>query len=153
MGFVDGTGDETKHSIPDSCQIPMMGKSQRVTLEMTSQGGPREAGGLLAATLSKLQSNLTAGLTFEQVFARKQKYGPNELGGGKDEGKGNGGLVGRFWSEYGEGIKNYTEQFQNPLILLLIGSAIISLLLGQYDNAISIALVHFNLIFFYLQYF
>ena len=32
------------------------------------------------------------------------------------------------------------DQFQNPLILLLIGSALISVLLGQYDNAISIGL-------------
>lgn len=33
------------------------------------------------------------------------------------------------------------EQFENPLILLLFGSALVSLFLGQYDDAFSIALV------------
>jgi magnesium-transporting ATPase (P-type) len=102
--------------------------------------------GLLDSTLQKLAVNLTKGLTYEQVFNRKQQYGSNEL-----EAKQLSSIAGRapgfiadFWVEYGEVVGQYVEQFQNPLILLLIGSAAISLLLGQYENAISIALVFVN---------
>lgn len=34
--------------------------------------------------------------------------------------------------------KRYLEQFKDPLILLLLGSAVLSLLIKQYDDAISI---------------
>lgn len=34
--------------------------------------------------------------------------------------------------------KKYLEQFKDPLILLLLGSAVLSLLIKQYDDAISI---------------
>lgn len=36
--------------------------------------------------------------------------------------------------------KKYLEQFKEPLILLLLGSAVISVLVGQYDDAISITI-------------
>lgn len=35
----------------------------------------------------------------------------------------------------------YLEQFKNPLIQLLLASVIISVVMGQYDDAISISLV------------
>lgn len=38
-------------------------------------------------------------------------------------------------------LAKYLEQFQNPLILLLLASAAISLLMGQMENCISITLV------------
>ncbi len=100
--------------------------------------------GLLEDTIGKLEVDLSKGLSYEQVFIRRQKYGPNELQ--TDESDGVSDIspsrnpVKWFWNEYGDLIKQYIEQFQNPLILLLIGSATISLLLGQYDNAISITL-------------
>lgn len=34
--------------------------------------------------------------------------------------------------------KKYLEQFKDPLILLLLGSAVLSLLIKQYDDALSI---------------
>lgn len=34
--------------------------------------------------------------------------------------------------------KKYVEQFKDPLILLLLGSAVLSLLIKQYDDAVSI---------------
>ena len=34
--------------------------------------------------------------------------------------------------------KKYLDQFNNPLIYLLLGSALISILMGQYDDAASI---------------
>lgn len=35
----------------------------------------------------------------------------------------------------------FTFQFRNPLILLLLGSAVVSVLTKEYEDAISIALV------------
>lgn len=97
--------------------------------------------GLLESTLSKFTVDPSSGLTFEQVFIRKQQYGPNELGHDASESSGKSGFLGKLKEEYGELVGQYLEQFQNPLILLLIGSAAISVLLGQFENAISIALV------------
>lgn len=91
--------------------------------------------------MAKFSVDPSKGLTFEQVFVRKQQYGPNELGHDASEASGKAGFLGRLKQEYGELVGQYLEQFQNPLILLLIGSAAISLLLGQFENAISIALV------------
>ena len=36
--------------------------------------------------------------------------------------------------------KKFIEQLQQPLILLLLGSAFVSLIVGQYDDAFSITL-------------
>lgn len=36
--------------------------------------------------------------------------------------------------------KKFMEQLQQPLILLLLGSAFVSLVVGQYDDAFSITL-------------
>ena len=38
-------------------------------------------------------------------------------------------------------LEKFIDQFKQPLILLLFGSALISALLGSYDDAISITLV------------
>jgi Ca2+-transporting ATPase len=35
----------------------------------------------------------------------------------------------------------FLEQFRNPLILLLLASALVSLLMGQLENCVSITLV------------
>lgn len=73
---------------------------------------------------------------------RGQEYGPNELShkAASKEDENRTGFIGRFWEEHGELISGYFEQFQDPLIMLLMGSAIVSLLLGQLENAISIGL-------------
>ncbi|KAJ3415912.1 High affinity Ca2+/Mn2+ P-type ATPase-like protein [Chytridiales sp. JEL 0842] len=55
---------------------------------------------------------------------RRRISGPNELGDTEEE-----TLLSKF-----------IEQFKNPLILLLFGSAAISVLLGQIDDAVSITL-------------
>lgn len=41
----------------------------------------------------------------------------------------------------GSMVAKYIEQFRNPLILLLLCSAVVSLLLGQLENCVSITLV------------
>lgn len=84
----------------------------------------------------------------EQVVRAKDHYGSNDLLALKEKKRSRWagfGPFGRFWDEYGDLVGSYLEQFQNPLILLLIGSAAISLVLGQLDNAISIALVRSGL--------
>jgi P-type Ca2+ transporter type 2C len=63
-----------------------------------------------------------SGLSDIQVIERQQKEGKNELD-----------LAGKETM-----VDKFIEQFQNPLILLLLGSSSISVLIGQYDDAISI---------------
>jgi Ca2+-transporting ATPase len=75
------------------------------------------------------------GLSEKQVRLRQQTHGPNvvltadEL---REEAQ-----VGRLWIPMG--LRKYVQQYNNPLILLLLASAAISLMLGQYENAVSIA--------------
>lgn len=64
------------------------------------------------------------GLSFEEVELRQHKYKKNELDMEPKE-----SLMHKFM-----------EQFQDPLIMLLLGSALLSLLVGQVNDAISIAI-------------
>jgi Ca2+-transporting ATPase len=76
-------------------------------------------------TLAELQSNMDAGLASQEADFRRAKYGPNELA-----------------TEEGESLAlKFMEQLKQPLNLLLLGSAFVSLLMGQYDDAFSITLV------------
>jgi Ca2+-transporting ATPase len=75
--------------------------------------------------LSELNTNAANGLDTVEAEIRRRLVGPNELGDTEEE-----TLLSKF-----------IDQFKNPLILLLFGSSAISLLLGQIDDAISIALV------------
>lgn len=104
----------------------------------------KSAPGLLEATLKRYQVDSSHGLTSEQVFVRRQQYGPNELCHKASTSEKSNNIFGKLKEEYGDMVGQYLEQFQNPLILLLIGSAAVSLLLGQMENAISIALVPRN---------
>lgn len=63
------------------------------------------------------------GLGEEEGRRRHLLHGPNELDVGEKE---------PIW-------KKYLEQFKNPLILLLLAAAAISVFMGQKDDAISIA--------------
>mmetsp|Transcript_37866 Transcript_37866/g.49849 ORF Transcript_37866/g.49849 Transcript_37866/m.49849 type:complete len:913 (-) Transcript_37866:343-3081(-) len=68
--------------------------------------------------------NVSQGLSSAEVLQRQQLYEPNELIAQEDD-----PLYIKF-----------LEQFKDPLIMLLLGSAIISFLFGQFDDAISITL-------------
>jgi Ca2+-transporting ATPase len=70
----------------------------------------------------KLQSNLREGITWKEAENRRLILGPNEFVVKEEE---------PLW-------KKYIEQFQNPLILLLLASAFVSVLMRQVDDAISI---------------
>ncbi|XP_041377017.1 calcium-transporting ATPase type 2C member 1-like [Gigantopelta aegis] len=68
------------------------------------------------------QTNLDLGLTTDEVTRRKHIYGPNEFEITKEE---------PLW-------KKYLGQFNSPLILLLLGSAVVSVFMKQVDDAVSI---------------
>ncbi|XP_034466527.1 calcium-transporting ATPase type 2C member 1 isoform X2 [Hippoglossus hippoglossus] len=69
-----------------------------------------------------LQADLQSGLTQEEVNRRRVYHGWNEFDIGEEE---------PLW-------KKYILQFKDPLILLLLASAVISVLMHQFDDAISI---------------
>ncbi|XP_032415401.1 calcium-transporting ATPase type 2C member 1 isoform X1 [Xiphophorus hellerii] len=69
-----------------------------------------------------LQADLQAGLTQEEVTRRRVYHGWNEFDISEDE---------PLW-------RKYISQFKDPLILLLLASAVISVVMHQLDDAISI---------------
>lgn len=70
----------------------------------------------------RLQVDIRTGLLWEEAEHRKQLFGHNEFNLKEEE---------PTW-------KKYVEQFKNPLILLLLGSAAVSVCMKQFDDAISI---------------
>jgi Ca2+-transporting ATPase len=76
-----------------------------------------------AETASRLQTSLTHGLTSSEAFRRLQDKGPNELPHDEPE---------PLWLRF-------LGQFKDPLILLLLCSAGASIVVGNQDDAISIA--------------
>lgn len=74
--------------------------------------------------LAEQRTNIDTGLSFDDVEYRRRLSGPNELTVEEEE---------PIWEKF-------AEQFKNPLIMLLFGSAAISLLLQEIKDAISIAL-------------
>ncbi|CAJ0592843.1 unnamed protein product [Cylicocyclus nassatus] len=72
--------------------------------------------------LHMLRSDGEHGLSTAEASLRRQYHGYNEFEVSEQE---------PIW-------KKYTEQFKNPLILLLLGSAAVSLLMRQFDDAVSI---------------
>eukprot|EP01039_Chlorochromonas_danica_P007633 gene7633-8435_t len=73
--------------------------------------------------ISVFDSNLETGLSNSAVGSLQTQHGRNKLNEGEKEAF--------IWK--------YLEQFKEPLILLLLGSATLSALVGQYDDAFSIA--------------
>jgi len=72
--------------------------------------------------ISSFSSDLKEGLSVTEVTSRLVEYGENKFEiDEKDP---------LWW--------RYLEQFKDPLILLLLGSAAVSVLVGQYEDAISI---------------
>lgn len=70
----------------------------------------------------QLQTNTREGLSWSEADNRRKILGPNEFVVTEPE---------PLW-------KKYLEQFQNPLILLLLGSAFVSICMHQLDDAVSI---------------
>jgi len=74
--------------------------------------------------LRKLHTDAQHGLASSDVEDMRTIHGPNEVGVKEDE---------PLW-------KKFLEQFNDPMILLLLCSAFVSIVLGQYDDAISISI-------------
>uniref|UniRef100_A0A4W6DNJ9 P-type Ca(2+) transporter n=1 Tax=Lates calcarifer TaxID=8187 RepID=A0A4W6DNJ9_LATCA len=72
-----------------------------------------------------LQADLQLGLSQEEVSRRRAYHGWNEFDINEEE---------PLW-------KKYLLQFKDPLILLLLASAVISVIMHQFDDAISITVV------------
>ncbi|TNN30759.1 Calcium-transporting ATPase type 2C member 1 [Liparis tanakae] len=72
-----------------------------------------------------LQADLQRGLSPEEVSRRRSYHGWNEFDISEEE---------PLW-------RKYLSQFKDPLILLLLASAVISVLMHQFDDAISITVV------------
>jgi len=70
----------------------------------------------------QLQTSNREGLTWKEADNRRKILGPNEFVVNEED---------PLW-------KKYFEQFKNPLILLLLGSAFVSICMKQLDDAISI---------------
>ncbi|GFR98074.1 calcium-transporting ATPase, partial [Elysia marginata] len=74
--------------------------------------------------VDQLQTDLDAGLTSAEAGRRCKVHGPNNFEISVDD---------PLW-------KKYLDQFKNPLIMLLLASAGISLFMRQFDDAISITM-------------
>ena len=87
--------------------------------------------------ISNFDSNETTGLSIEEVEKRLQTYGRNALPEGEEESL----------------VKRFLGQFKEPLILLLLSSAIISILIGEIADAIGIfiAVTIVNFVGFYQE--
>ncbi|XP_075161580.1 secretory pathway calcium atpase isoform X2 [Haematobia irritans] len=72
----------------------------------------------------RLQVDVRSGLKWTEAKYRAKIIGQNELNVIDEE---------PTW-------KKYIEQFKNPLILLLLGSALVSVIMKQYDDAVSITI-------------
>ncbi|KAL4706087.1 hypothetical protein ACJJTC_005111, partial [Scirpophaga incertulas] len=70
----------------------------------------------------RLNVDVRRGLSWREANDRMNFIGPNEFQVKEED---------PLW-------KKYIEQFQNPLILLLLGSAVVSICMRQFDDAISI---------------
>jgi P-type Ca2+ transporter type 2C len=73
-------------------------------------------------TAEKLATSLTQGLTPAEAASRIARHGPNELPQEEPE---------PLWLRF-------VKQFKETLILLLLGSAVVSFLVGNWDDAVSI---------------
>lgn len=79
-------------------------------------------------TAVQLETSAVTGLTTLEANNRRARYGLNEFDVEDDE-----PIYLKFFKSF----------YENPLILLLLASAIVSLAMGQRDDAISITLVRF----------
>ena len=97
--------------------------------------------------LLRTNGSYPSGLHSEEAARRHRLHGANELTGKEPD---------PLWKKYMDQVQHelgedchvtqeltmgVVLQFKEPLILLLLGSAVISLLMGQYDDALSITIV------------
>ncbi|XP_048461916.1 calcium-transporting ATPase type 2C member 1-like [Rhincodon typus] len=101
-------------------ELKVNGKSQPIVPVSSKEASTR----YLDELVSDLQADLQNGLTKVHVQERRHLYGWNDFEVAKPE---------PIW-------KKYLGQFKNPLILLLLASAVISLITKEIEDAVSITL-------------
>ncbi|XP_051024953.1 calcium-transporting ATPase type 2C member 2 [Acomys russatus] len=112
--------DEVETLIGEQCELKAIEREKTVTALP-----PREACKCSKEDLARaFHVDLDSGLSEFAVAQRRLVHGCNEFVTGNTE---------PMW-------KKYLDQFRNPLILLLLGSAVVSVLTKEYEDAISIAL-------------
>jgi Ca2+-transporting ATPase len=75
--------------------------------------------------INALKTDPKSGLSSQAAMERLVNHGPNEL----------------VSATSSNGFRQVAEQLSNPLMLLLVAAALISLLFGQLENALSISVV------------
>ncbi|XP_018427941.1 PREDICTED: calcium-transporting ATPase type 2C member 2, partial [Nanorana parkeri] len=112
-------GPELKDEADDQCELKSVEHAEDVVPPLTS----KEASRLSEEDVTKyLQVEVNTGLSECAVLQRRVKHGWNEFQvDGADP----------VW-------KKYLGQFTNPLILLLLGSALVSVITKEYEDAVSI---------------
>ncbi|CAI4225230.1 unnamed protein product [Auanema sp. JU1783] len=115
---VEGTAATSKPKKP----VTTGGTQEDIMIETLSaeNASTYQASDCVAA----LRSDAEAGLSTAEATRRRQFHGYNEFDVAEQESV----------------CSKYLEQFKNPLILLLLGSAVVSLLMRQFDDAISITI-------------
>lgn len=76
-------------------------------------------------TLRDFATSATNGLGVAEASAILEKLGPNEFELPPDE---------SLWLKFAK------QVYENPLILLLLGSAVVSALMGEYDDAVCVVI-------------
>lgn len=103
-----------------------LGKTTSSPTTSTEMMGSLRVGQASSLTVDEVveacRTDLRCGLTWEEARRRLSIHGPNLFDITKEE---------PIW-------KKYLEQFYNPLILLLLASAAVSVFMRQFDDAISI---------------
>lgn len=130
----DHQGKETdKYSLDsqDTASVHSSGEGgggKRGVIDVTAGAGDMWISAVESSILTweevaeRLSVDVRRGLSWREANDRMNFVGPNEFQVKEQE---------PLW-------KKYIEQFQNPLILLLLGSAVVSVCMRQFDDAISI---------------
>ncbi|KXS20410.1 calcium-transporting ATPase 1 [Gonapodya prolifera JEL478] len=118
--FAATTSFLSASSEPIELPAPPMYANGRISLTPSA----RAALLTVEQTIGEQNTSLDRGLSSSEAEYRLKLHGPNDLEHGDGE-----TLFGKFM-----------EQIKNPMILLLLSSALISVLMGQYDDAMSITL-------------
>jgi Ca2+-transporting ATPase len=93
---------------------------------------PKEAASLdIPDLVSRLSTDIITGLTTSEIYLRQKIYGDNELKIHKTQSI----------------IFRYINQFKDPLIMLLLLSSLISVVMKEFDNALSIAVVSVGVLY------
>ncbi|KAF1809348.1 calcium-transporting P [Eremomyces bilateralis CBS 781.70] len=125
---IDSTTSSRSGSRAERLRRPSVGASSRASAQPTRLTDCQTATSSYSIltpseTALRLRTSLTHGLSPSEIVSRLHVYGSNELPREEPE---------PLWLRF-------LKQFKETLILLLLGSAAISFLMGNYDDAISIA--------------